>query len=42
MAKLEINKEDVHDRRNVVKKSNPIGKRTKTINIIIIVVIYLY
>ena len=29
MAELEIDKEDVHDRRNVVKrKSNPIGKQT--------------
>ena len=29
MAELEIDKEDVHDRRNVVKrKFNPIGKRT--------------
>ena len=29
MAELEIDKEDVHDRRKVMKrKSNPIGKRT--------------
>ena len=29
MAELEIDKEDVNDRRNVMKrKSNPIGKRT--------------
>ena len=29
MAEHEIDREDVHDRRNVVKrKSNPIGKQT--------------